>query len=268
MPSTLWQRYGYLANISYMNNTFIHELDIQKANISILYWKGAISQSEYDTLFQAERMVRQVYIGKLQRDNPNISKILKEGIIEAKQALFEANNIQDSDVLAIKNDAVYVIGTLPQYLEFGIVKFIPKNIYTGYYKLGNLELYYYYNKIGPAEKLDVKGISSDALALHAEYFYRFLCDLFYIIQCEGIIPAQRMLKHFYIQYIGRMLPVGFYRQFNTISKYHLRSVTSNGVGFQIADEYIQDPRLLDITANLKHLVDLNKVLTTAYFKNR
>ena len=111
--SDLYTRVNYSSDISYLNNVFIYELDISKANISILYSLEAIDKETYEYLYNAERMVRQVYIGKLMKNNKKIIKILKTGIIAAKKMLFESNNIQDYDVLSIKNDAVFLINRIP-----------------------------------------------------------------------------------------------------------------------------------------------------------
>ena len=142
----LWENINYTSEISYLNNIFIYELDIQKANINILYSKGVIDKETYDFLYNSERMVRQVYIGKLQKDT-TVVNVLKQGIIEAKKTLFEINNIKDYEVLSIKNDAVFIIGRLPKVTDFGLVKFIPKNTYTGFYRVCNYEFYYFYSNI-------------------------------------------------------------------------------------------------------------------------
>ena len=74
----LWENINYTSEISYLNNIFIYELDIQKANINILYSKGVIDKETYDFLYNSERMVRQVYIGKLQKDT-TVVNVLKQG---------------------------------------------------------------------------------------------------------------------------------------------------------------------------------------------
>ena len=188
----LWERVNYTSDISYLNNVFIYEMDIQKANINILFSKGLIDDSTYQYLYNAERMVRQVFIGKLQKDRKYVVA-LQQGIVEAKHKLFEANNIQDYEVLSIKNDAVYTINRIPEIRDFELIHFIPKNRYTGFYRINNLELYYFYNNITKEELLDIKGINK-SLDLHKDYFYQFLKDLFYTVQCNGVEIAIRLLK--------------------------------------------------------------------------
>ena len=70
-------------------------------------------------------MVRQTFVGKLQRDNQSIVRILKDGIIEAKKMFFEANYIDDKDVLSIKNDADNKVYSLFEN-EVKIIKILEK----------------------------------------------------------------------------------------------------------------------------------------------
>lgn len=260
----LFAQTNYTSEISYLSNVFIYEMDIQKANINILYSKGVLDDETYKYLHDAERMVRQVYIGKLTKDKTILS-ILKQGIVEAKKMLFESNSIQDYEVLSIKNDAVFTIGRLPSIREFGLIKFIPKNQYTGFYRVLNLEMYYYYNNISKEEYLHVKGISDDNVRRHENHFLQFLKDLFYTIQCNGIEVALRLLKDFYLQYISYSLPVGYYRRFNSYSNYHFRVNTSIGTGFVIQEASEQQKNVLDISTNLKILIELQKILNNMYF---
>ena len=74
-------------------------------------------------MYNSERQVRQVYVGKLQKDKA-VSDALKEGIREARKNLFEANNIQDYEVLSIKNDAIFLIDRIPEVRDFGLIHFI------------------------------------------------------------------------------------------------------------------------------------------------
>ena len=260
----LWNKINYTSDISYLTNTFIYEVDIQKANINVLYSKKIIDRSTYEFLLNSERMVRQVYVGKLQKDT-NVTKALKQGILEAKKLLFESNKIQDYEVLSIKNDAVFVIGRIPKIREFGLIKFIPKSKYTGFYRILNYEFYYLYDSVTKEETLDVKGIGDKALEKHKDYFYQFLKDLFYTIQCNGIEVALRLMKEYYMQYISLSLPVGHYRKFDPISDYHFKIHTTINTGFSIDDALDNQKESLDISMNLKILIELQKILNNIYF---
>lgn len=259
----LYDRVNYTADISYLTNVFIYEYDISKCNINILYTKNVIDKATYDYLNEAPRMTRQVYVGKLCRDE-NVSNILKAGIIEAKKVFFEANNIQDRDVLSIKNDAVFLIGKKVRYTEFELIKFVAKNIYTSFYKFSNMEFYYYYSNATKEEYLDVKGISDENLKLHEGFFLQLLKDLFYSIQINGPEISMRMLKDSYIEYISLKMPIEYYRCFNTQSIYHF-NFKCGTTGYSINNVTESYKSMIDITFNLSILIEIQKILVSQYF---
>lgn len=260
----LFDKVNYTADISYLTNVFIYEYDISKANINILYTKGAIDKATYDFLYNSERMVRQVYVGKLCRDK-SINDILKSGIIDAKKMLFEANNIQDRDVLSIKNDAVFIINRKLQNTKFGLINFVQKNLYTSFYKLGGMEFYYYYSNATKEEYVDIKGISDEKLKYHEKFFLQLLKDLFYSIQINGPEISMRMLKDAYNEYIKLELPTGYYRNFDINSVYHFKFVSNLGTGFSIENATESQKNMLDITRNLSILMEMQRILVSIHF---
>lgn len=264
----LWEKVDYTADISYLNNIFITEYDISKCNINILYTKGIIDKNTYDFLYHSKRMVRQTYVGKLQKDI-TIVKALQSGIIEAKKMLFETNGLNDRDILSIKNDAVFIINKQLLHTKFGLIEFLPKGVYTSFYKFRDLEIYYYYNNMNKDEYIDVKGISDANLVKHEGYFLQLLQDIFYSIQTSGPEVAIRMLKEYYNEYITKKLPIEHYRKFNADSTYHLLYHTTIGTGFS-ADYLSQNNiEIVDISYNLSILLQLQKYIISMYFnKNK
>lgn len=260
----LWDKTTYTADISYLTNVFIYEYDISKANINILFTKGIIDETTYNFLYEAQRMVRQVYIGKLCKDTA-ISNILKAGIIEAKKMFFEANNIEDRNVLSIKNDAVFLINTKPQITKFELIEFKEKNVYTSFFKLGNMEYYYYYSNITKEEYIDIKGISDSALEMHKNYFLQLIKDIFYSIQINGPEISLRMIKDYYNDYIRLNLPVEHYRRFDSGSMFHFKFISGIGTGYSIASISEDEKSLIDISYNLSIILDLQRILINQYF---
>ncbi len=261
----IYDKVNYTSDISYLANTIIYEYDISKANINVLYSKGAIDKQTYDYLYNANRMIRQVYIGKLQRDDKNIVSILKQGIIEAKKMLFEANNIEDYEVLSIKNDAVFLINRRLNNTKFGLIEFKEKNQFTSFYKINNLEIYYVYNQFSKYENIEVKGISDDNIKYHNNYMIELLKDIFFTVQTSGVEIAMRMLKEFYLQYISYQLPVGYYRKFNSDSMFHIKSNSIYNTGFDIDNITEDNKNILDISYNISVLLELQKILSSMYF---
>lgn len=256
----IYEETNYSAGINYLTNTFIREYDISKANINVLYSKGLIDKDTYDYLYNAERMVRQVYIGKLRKTDEKYTRALVDGIRESRQMLFESNNIQDYEVLCIKNDAVYVIGRELTNTEFGLIKFANKNTYTSFMTFMNMELYYYFNSMTNEERIDIKGISDERVKLHEGYFLQFLKDVFYLIQVSNITNAIDMVKDYYMDYITFKLPVWHYRKFSVDSNFHYKSSPFMNTGFDAITVDEHNKTNLDITYNLEIIKNIQKIL--------
>ena len=156
----LYKEKSYTIGLPYIFNQYIREYDISKANINVLFAKGVINEDLYIKLYNADRMYRQVYIGKMIKNNEQIQEVLNEGIIEYKQRFFEANGITDNNIVSIKNDAVFVLNAAPSILNFDNISFVHKNTYTSFMKLNELEVYYGCDM--NYEVIDVKGIKAKA----------------------------------------------------------------------------------------------------------
>lgn len=260
----LWQKVNYTADISYLSNVLIYEYDISKCNINILFLKGIINKDIYDSLYNSPRMVRQKYIGNLSKDK-NVSAALKDGIVEAKKQFFEANDIRDMDVLSIKNDAVFIINRQIKHTSFGLINFAMKNVYTAFYKLNNVELYYYYNNMSKEERIDVKGISDTNVKKHDGFFLQLLKDVLYSIQVNGPEISMRMLKDIYMEYISLNFSVEHYRAFNIESMYYFKFTTPIGTGFSTDIANDNNKSDLDISINANILMQLQRILSQIYF---
>ena len=261
----LYNKVNYTSDIHYLTNVFIYEMDISKANINILRSKNLIDQKTYDYLYNAERMVRQIYIGKLERDNKFIVEELKNGNIKTKQLLFESNNIKDYEILSIKNDAVFIVNRLPEIRDFGLIHFVPKNVYTGFYKIKYMEMYYFYNSVNNKEILDIKGVNDSVVESHKDGLYQFFKDIFYALQTSGVDIALRVMKDFYNQYVSRQLNVNYYRSFDYNNTFKLNNSTISNSIFAINSITQEMLPLIDISTNLALLIDLNKILLDIYF---
>lgn len=261
----LANRVNYTANISYLTNVFIYEYDISKANINVLFSKGLITEEIYKYLYNSERMTRQVYVGKLIKDDPNLGKALAEGIIEAKKEFFRANGIEDRDVLSIKNDAVFLINKIATITQFGLIEFGQKHVYTSFYKLNGVELYYFYNSVTKEERIDVKGIGDKKLKLHENYFLDLLKDIFYGIQVNGPAWTMRLLKDVYNDYIALKLPLEYYREFNITSAFSLNVATGTGMGFAMDSMTPYYANMMNIMYNLSILMQIQRILTIMLF---
>jgi hypothetical protein len=267
--SQLYKNINYKPQINNIICENIREYDISKANITMLYSANIISLEEYNTLYNADRMQRQVTIGYLIKKNPQYNKVIQQGILEAKKNLFEANNIEDKNVLSIKNDAVFLINTAPSITKFGLSEFKLKNEYTSFFIANNMEFFYYLDMINNIERLDIKGINtkyylSKVYPLHKDYFIEFLLTLFETLQNGSIQEGIEILSTFYNKYINRELSVEYYRELNTNSQFKITNMGIVEVSYTIDRASQNELKYLDINHNRLILSDLNKILTGIY----
>ena len=247
MVSTIYQKDSYInKEIDFLLSHFIREYDIRKANISILLSKGLITQQEFDYYASLGDM-RSIVIGKLQKKNEKIKEALTNGFYEYRQMFFEANNIQDNDVLAVKKDAIYLIDKEATYQTFDYVNFINKNTYTSYYSYGRYEMYYGINRITGDEKLDVKGMKS-SYPLHNGYMNDLLMCIFECAEVD-ILEAINILTTFLNNYMKREVEIQYYREYNDYSMYRL---FYNGcMSYTLDNVSERDKFMLDISYNRK-----------------
>ncbi len=258
---------SYNAPIDYIISNYIREYDMSKANINILLYKGLISKSRYDYYFNLPKRSREIQIGCLIKRDAVINQALKEGFKEMRQLLFDANNLQDYEILSIKKDAVYVIGRQLSITKFKNVEFVCKNIYTSFYRLVNLEMYYYLDT-KQREALDIKGISDNIIVLHEPFMLDFLKYIFYLAQNGQVLESLITIKNFYTDFISGKQDIGYYREFNNRSLFRSKvSIGGNRIYFNSLNENVS-VNDLDISFNIELLHQVYKIMLEAYSQNR
>lgn len=255
---------NYSPVVDYVFSNFIREYDIRKANISVLYSLGIISKDEYNFLFEADRMERQRTIGIMQLKDNTLAIKLADGIMDYKRKFFGTNGIKQKDVLSIKNDAVFLLNRVPSVTKFGeVVEFVCKNTYSSYIRLGQrnkVEIYYGFNKINGDEVIDTKGLGLSK-AFHKDYMLDFIGYILNTVESESIESAISILLNFYRDYVDLKLDIGYYREFNSYSKFLFK----NGYGVMALKNTPQNKQGLDIRYNIGILKDLYKHLSSEYF---
>lgn len=216
--SNLWEKVTYLAPIDYCVNR-IYEYDIRQANITMLSQSGYLPKSEISRLAKMPKLDREKSVGLMIRKDRHIYDIIKSGIEQAKRELFEANGIEDSDVLSIKNDAVFVLGRKLKHIQFGIVEFVLKNEFNVYHHINKLE--FYYNT--KTDAIAVKGLSDEVVEHedHKQGMLMFLSKVFSYLSLGRTSDLKKYLVKFSTLYKKRELPVYYYREMNGDNLYRL-----------------------------------------------
>ena len=269
MSKTLWQKHSYKLNVNYMIDILMREYDLSKANISVLRDYNILSEEQYQYYLTCPKLEREIAIGKLQGRNPKATEALKDGISQAKRIFMESNNIEDSDVFAIINDAIIIIGSKP-ILNLQVsdrLKFRLDGTFTSYMRLKNIDLYYYFNRSTNEEKITNRGLGSAASELHRDFMIEFISEILYSTQIDGVRTSVPLLQNVHHNYINRDLPVGYYREFNSQAMYRiLDNICPKYSGPYYQENAIEyEKQFIDISYNESLLREINSILASIYF---
>lgn len=261
MTSELYKLVNYISGLRFLFSTYIREYDISKANINVLYSAGVIDKNLYERLLVAPREERQITIGLMEQRDRKITKIKAAGICKAKQDLFEANDIQDQDILSIKNDAVFILNKNLKYTEFGNIKFVLKNTYTEFVLLNGIEVYYGYDKVKGTENIDTKGLGKNKY-LHDEFMTDFIVYVLSELSVGNVEDAIKSFSDFFNDYINGDLDIGYYREYNPASMY---SILNSSYKISLADNNIDKLKVININYNMNILRELFGYISNKYF---
>lgn len=206
---SVYEKHNYLnKDIKYIKNAVITEYDMKNGGISILKHEGLLSEEDYDYLMNdLDKHQRNVEIGIWLKDQPDVVKAQMEGFREARRLFFEANNIQDSEVLTIKKDAIFLIDKAIEVEQVNKdYLFRKKNQYTSYINLSGKE--FYYNLM--EDKFDIKGFQEDVLKHQNDYLFKFVKECLKLDADGRSEELFIKLLEFKNDYVTKALPVEYY----------------------------------------------------------
>lgn len=273
MTSRLWEKTFWTAPIDYVTSTYIREYDISKANINVLLKLGLIDQNQYDYFFRLNKQAREIMVGYYLQEHKDdkYGQLLIKGIREERRLFFEANDIQDYEVLSIKNDAIFLIERIPSVTQFDRITFVNKETYTSFYKLDrkfNKEMYYKLDMPNETEILEIKGMSDKAYMEHEPYMIDFLKVLFGTVETTDISEALNLLQVFADRYVRHELPIEYYKRFDSICGYDTKIKTTLGDMYNVNYLGEKDRGIIDIGYNYAILMNLYKYVSSMYFSKK
>lgn len=218
--SKLYEKDRYLnKELTNLVDCDIIEYDIRQAGYNITKYYKLLPENQIEELSKLSKENKRIRLGLIQRNNKEYKEKLKEAFKNIRKEFFEANEITDNDVLAIKKDAIFLVKPCLT-TKFGNVRFIPKNRYSSYYNLNGLELYFSNKR----QILDAKGINDEVLKRHEGFMLEFLKDIFTLNENDPTMEkSTKLLMEFSKEYKSMQLPIEFYREFNenSLFKTHL-----------------------------------------------
>lgn len=156
----LFKRVNYTANVSSIKGLPIREYDMRNAGMSMIKRYKLLPDKAIAKLEALSKYDMNVAVGKLRKEMPDFSTDLSNAIRTSMIAFLVKNKIEESDILAIKNDAVFIAShSKPTITEINGATFLNKHSYTSFLKIDNMECYYN----SSTNILDVKGIGSSVL---------------------------------------------------------------------------------------------------------
>lgn len=263
----IWDKDYYKAITNCLINHPIYDYDIRHANISILRVYDKITDEQFNTLSNMPKLDREIAVGYMIRNNKEISNILHNGFKQARKVFITANKLDESTVLETRKDSIVTLEKVNK-TTFGCVEFILKNVYTSFYKIPRYEFFYGHSKdlFNNNPTIEVKGISNDSLKYHKDYFLKFLLTVFDMVERSSLDNVLYYINTFSNKYVNRQLPIQYYREFNSNSKFILTVLDKNGnvkKRYGVDTDYVNID-ILDISYNFGIINELYKILVSRY----
>lgn len=201
-------------NIEYLFNQEICEWDAKDAGFNIIKEFKLLPVEKIRELERLGKGIeRHIEIGKLQRDDKELSKALMDKFAEVRAVFISTNKLDDNSILSVKKDAIFTIGNVITRKKFGLVEFVPKNSYSSYIRFSNINnMELYYNSID----IDIKGMADPAINSHRLFMYKFLHDIIGMIE-ENNPRVKKKLIDFINQYKAGSLEDEYYLKFDNRS---------------------------------------------------
>jgi len=214
MSATLANEHKYTNENIGLLKSIIREYDMREAGFNLIKEYQLLKSSKIEYLENNfTKQERTIEIGNLQSNSKDLAKNMMEAFRKERVKFCELNDIENSDILSIKKDAIFVIKKQCKNLKLSDnIEFSMKNRYSSFCCLNKIEFYYsVWNN-----NFDVKGITDEEHPL--------LKDIFTIIKYNEKNNKDLIFKHLQklrIDYLSRNLPVNYYKELNSRNSFKL-----------------------------------------------
>lgn len=191
----------------------IIEYDMRRAGLSIIRQDKLLSDNEIQRLANLDKHESDKAIGKLYLKNKQFKELHMKGFQKYRIRFGELNELNDSDILSIKKDAIFVKKYCDITQIADNIEFREKNHYEAFLKIRKMEIYW------SPTRMDVKGISDERLELHRPYMLETISRFVRLLSQYDYEKATKFIVKVMNDYKIRNLPVGYYREFSSDSNY-------------------------------------------------
>lgn len=194
----------------------ITEYDIKSANTNLCRYYNLLPENEINRLEALPKSERVKQIGLKMRNDRKFAEALSKSFKNIRKEFFIANEIEDSDILSIKKDAIFIVGKRCRNTEFNNIHFVEKNVYSSFHRLNNLEFYY----SGKDNEIAIKGINDDSLYQYKK-FLNILKKIFRLLELNNREEFVKFMKRFIDDYKNKRLNYEYYKELRTNGCYTL-----------------------------------------------
>lgn len=206
---------------SYVSDRFYHrgnlvEYDMKDAGFSVIKKYNLLGTEDINFLETLYKDDRNIVIGKLRRVSKELSKDISSRLREEMSSFILQVCNDPSNILAIRNDSVFLNTTLkePEFIDdSGFIVIRKKSEYMVAFNFEYVQFYYYKDFF--REDFIVKGISDSTLETHNAYLLDFIKNFAELCRTNSFNDITfRHLNDFRTKYLTKQLPLEFYVEMN------------------------------------------------------
>lgn len=203
--------------IPYIFHGNIVEWDMEKASLSVCEKFGLLSKDEIARMKALPKLEREKQMGLHQRGNKEFSDHLLSGIREVRRKFLEVNELDESNILSLHNDAIIFNSRKRIISEIEGINFHHDNTWDAYIRYDRLEIFYKHDELGNGI-LEFKNVGKDKSQEHTFGLNKYLIKVIGFIEAYDKNVIKYMNK-FQQQYIQDKLPEYYYSAFGKVGNF-------------------------------------------------
>ena len=248
---------NYTIDETTLQDVLIYEYDMNKSGLSLLKEYSDLDKSIISRLEHLDKFERNVEIGNIMKSNKDYFNAVEKNIKIVMQEFFKVNEIELSNIVSIKRDAVFstkkcTILQLSENITFKLV-----DTYSSFYRFGNVEFYYSEKN----KSFIYKGLGENCV--ENNLFLKEFSKLIKLLEKATPQNRFRLLQDFRKDYCSKKFDIEMYRECNPKNLFRLKDINKNVNGFEFFAEGYNDKEEIDGIYNYnKFIVPIIKTFTT------